>query len=663
MARLVSSLADIQHMAKETLLRREMSAWKKVDEVTQRWCRCPNDIHAAVAGHRMQVVEDAWDGGGFAVWWIERYCRLYEGEFAGHPLRLRGQHGVSLDWPIHDQWDDPRAKEFAVERAATYAEDYLSGCDVDWQYEVIMRLFGWRKNSERYGRWIRRFREASIWVPKKNKKSPTLAALGLYLLIGDGEPGQKVFVAAKDGQQARGIVGQHALEMIRQSPELMETCVINLQRMQITYTPSRSILVPLSSGSKAHQKSKEGLNGSLLVDEVHVVDRDYMERIGRTGISRPEALKIEASTAGDDPDCYGKERYDYGLLVEKGTVRDLALLFADYSIPQTLSPEDFEADPIGYGKLSNPAWNHTIDPDEYLADFNKSRLSIRTMISFLMYRCNKWARTASPWLRITDWERGYTTRDLEYWDNAYCVLTLDKSKTQDMTAIVGTFWEASDRHDWQWVEDLRLNVCAFCGAQAYEDEDPSPTGCSDSIDLYQYPWFWLPEATARARASDADFLGWAARGELNLIPGEVIQDGYLKATLRHIADRFEVLGVYYDKTYCEDITQWCEEELGIDRVEFPQNASTMSEPIVTFERRVLQAMVMHPKHSVLDWQAGHVTVKETATGRRLLVKPQGDDIKKIDGMVCCVMGSAAAKDLIKNDPSLIGGESISGMWD
>jgi phage terminase large subunit-like protein len=663
MVRLLNSLTDVDRLAKECLLRREVAVWRKVDETTKAWCRNANDIRAAVAGHRFQVVHDEWEGGAFPVWWIERYCRLYEGEFAGHPLRLRGQHGVSLDWPIHDRWDSEQAKDFAVARAERYAEDYWDGVPVDWQYEVIMRLFGWRKFSERYARWIRRFTEASIWVPKKNKKSPTLAALGLYILIGEGEPGQKVFVAAKDGGQARGIVGQHALEMIRQSPELDEECVINLQKMQITYTPTRSILLPLSSGSKSHQKAKEGLNGSLLVDEVHVVDREYMERIGRAGISRAEPLKVEVSTAGDDPDCYGKERYDYGQRVQAGTVRDLALLFVDYSIPQDLSPDDFANDPIGYGQRANPAWGHTIDPEEFLTDYDRSKLSIRTMISFLMYRCNKWARTASPWLRISDWERGHTGRELSEWDGCSCVLSLDKSKTQDMTSIVATFWEASDRHDWQWVEEIGTNVCAFCGAQAYADEEAPETGCPDSIDLYQYPFFWLPEATAKARAKDADFLGWAARGELNLIPGEVIQDGYLKATLRWLCERFQVEGIYYDRTYCEDITQWCEEELGIDRIEFPQNSGTMSEPIVTFERRVLQAMILHPRHSVLDWQAGHVTVKEYPNGRRILVKPTGDDVKKIDGMVASVMGSAAALEAIKNDPSLLGGDSISGMWD
>src|SRR5262249_57614699 len=124
--------------------------------------------------------------GQCAVTWIESYCRLYEGDWAGQPMKLS-----------------------------------------DWQLDCTMRLFGWIRYSEKWKRWIRRFRAASIWVAKKNKKSPTLAAWGLYLLCGDGEQGQKIFHAAKDGQQARKIAGEHAKQMLLQSDELLSECRIN----------------------------------------------------------------------------------------------------------------------------------------------------------------------------------------------------------------------------------------------------------------------------------------------------------------------------------------------------------------------------------------------------------------------------------------------------
>ena len=173
----------------------------QIDHETKQWLRNAADERAAANGCRFDEAR-----GQFVADWIERYARLYEGEWAGQPMRL-----------------------------------------MDWQLDCTLRLFGWVRHSDKWGREIRRFRAASIWVAKKNKKSPTLAGWGLYLLCGDGEPGQKVFFAAKDGTQARDIAGKHAVEMLMQSPELQAECSLNKNRLQITHLPSRSIMVPLSS--------------------------------------------------------------------------------------------------------------------------------------------------------------------------------------------------------------------------------------------------------------------------------------------------------------------------------------------------------------------------------------------------------------------------------
>jgi len=251
------------------------------DETTKRWIRCEADERAVRAGYRFDE-----ERGQFVVDWMHDYLVLYEGEWAGYPFECR-----------------------------------------DWQYEATMRLFGWVGHSERWGREIRRFRKAGVWIPKKNKKSPTLAAWALYMLCGDGEQGQKVFIGAKDGTQVRENVSLHIFEMVKQSPILVDECKLNMNKMSVAHLPTKSILMPLSSSNVRTQKSKEGLNGSVFIDETHVVDREFIGRISRAGISRSEPLHVEVSTAGDDPDSYGKERFDYGLKVESGrsTIRTRCL--------------------------------------------------------------------------------------------------------------------------------------------------------------------------------------------------------------------------------------------------------------------------------------------------------------------------------------------------
>ncbi len=82
----------------------------KIDAATKRWMRNRSDELAVDNGCRFDE-----ERGRYVVDWIQDYCKLYEGEWAGEPLML-----------------------------------------VDWQLEFVMRLFGWVKWSDRWGREIRR---------------------------------------------------------------------------------------------------------------------------------------------------------------------------------------------------------------------------------------------------------------------------------------------------------------------------------------------------------------------------------------------------------------------------------------------------------------------------------------------------------------------------
>ncbi len=534
----------------------------KPDAATKRWIRNASDEHAVSIGCKFDEAR-----GQHAIDFAAEYLRLYEGDFAGEPLIAR-----------------------------------------DWQIEATMRLFGWITFSERWNRWIRRFNRASIWIPKKNKKSPTLAWWSLYLLLADGEQGGKVFLGAKDGQQAREIAGKHALEMLQSSPRLMAECSINRNQMRITHEPSRSILLPLSSGDQTSQKAKEGLNGSLLIDETHVVDREFIARVSRLGISRSEPLHIEVSTAGKDPDSYGKSQYDRGKLVEAGRVNDPQFFFLCYEAPQSLSDDELASDPLKYGKLANPAWGHTIDGGEYLQDYNRSKLSVQDLADFKTYRLNIWQRSANPWLRSHDWDRCIRRRTLAEFEGRECWLALDKSKTRDMTAIVAVFRELDGEPD----------------------------------EFFIWPWFWLPQETARKNAHLAPFLDWGASGDLCLIPGEVIEDRYLDEAITDIVQRFRPQRILYDKTFAHDCTLRWEQEHGLERVEFPQTTLHFAGPVEDFERLVIQGKLHHADHPVLSWQAGHCQVHTDSKGRKTLVKPKHGDIKKIDGMVAGVMALANA---------------------
>jgi len=56
-----------------------------------------------------------------------------------------------------------------------------------WQEMFIRDVFGTLRPDG-----LRQYRTASLWIPRKNGKSTLAAAIALYLLVGDGEPGAEV---------------------------------------------------------------------------------------------------------------------------------------------------------------------------------------------------------------------------------------------------------------------------------------------------------------------------------------------------------------------------------------------------------------------------------------------------------------------------------------
>lgn len=446
-----------------------------------------------------------------------------------------------------------------------------------------------------------RFQQASIWVPKKNKKSPTLAAWGVYLLCGDGEQGQKVFSGAKDGGQAM-IAQKHAIAMVQQSPELMDECKIHGNTGSINHIPTRSEYAIMSSGDARHQQSKEGINGSVLIDETHVVDRKFMRRLRYAGISRSEPLRIEVSTAGDDPEGYGKERFDYGAMVERGDAENEGLLYVFYGAPQDLTDEQLDANTVEIGQKANPAWGHTIYGEEFEASYDESKKSLRDMLDFKMYRLNIWQSSNNPWLDSSQWakcRRDYTEADVI---GMRCVGALDLARKSDMTALMLLF----------------------------EDED----------EFRQLPFFWLPEAQAHKWADKASYQQWAKNGYLTLTDGDVADYAEIENDIVELVERFNPEEMAFDPLYATEMMQRIAERTGRDnrwQVEFKQSAVNFAGPTANYERLLGEEKMLHNNHPILNWQAGHVEVKSDANKNIRPVKEQRGSHKSIDGIVSGVM--------------------------
>ena len=557
-----------------------------IDAATKRAIRTATDEKAVALGARFNE-----RAAMFACEWMETYCWLYEGRVA--PIRL-----------------------------------------MDWQIEATSQIFGWQVASNHWKRWVRRFRKAGIWIPKKNGKSPYIAAVGVYLLIGDGEPGNKVYAVAKDGNQAR-IAHEHAMNMVRASPELSQECQVYKNTGKILHKPTNSAYTIVAGDN---EQSQEGLNGSLTVDETHVCTNKLMRRIKRAGRSRPEALHLEASTAGDNLAGYGYSRYRFGKAVSEGLIDDYRFYFMDWS-----APEDTELDDIldketfvGLAKQTNPGLGVTVQLDALVEDWQEAIHTSRSELADVaMYSLNVWMRSSGAWLSVSDWVRCKRPMALEELIQYPCVLGLDLSKTKDLSALCAVFCVPNPDYD----EDFVVT----------EDTDPQDTYRTQSHLPYYWWWHWIPNDTAEdyEKSGKVNLFDWASF--LSFCRGSAIDYTEIMEVIEWLVRNGDVRKFGYDEKYADQIANMIVNELSIDDEDVMavgQSIGHMTGPTTEFERLVINGWLRHNGNPLMRWQVEHTEVYRDRVGNIRPAKPIKEDGKedrthqKCDGLVAGVMATA-----------------------
>jgi phage terminase large subunit-like protein len=294
-----------------------------------------------------------------------------------------------------------RAVEF-IERFCTHVKGELGGKPFlleDWQKDDIIRpLFGWKKEDG-----TRRYRTCYVEIPRKNGKSNLSAAIALYMLFADGEPGAEVISAAGDRGQAN-IVFNIAQEMINNNAHLRSRAKV-----------LRNVV---------HYKS-----------ELHTQpNRDLWDVLTTSTGARRQPLVMALTTAGHDRASICYEVHEYAQQVKDGTIEDdtfLPVLYAaDPDDDWTLEETWRKANP-GYGTICHKSY---FDQAVQNAKANPSMVN-----SFLRLHLNIWTSAETAWIPDDIWMKGNSAIPHDRLHTLPCYGGLDLASTQDLTAFALLF--------------------------------------------------------------------------------------------------------------------------------------------------------------------------------------------------------------------------------
>lgn len=373
-----------------------------------------------------------------------------------------------------------------------------------WWKQTIYELFEtvWDEQEQR---WRRRYSEAYISVPKKNSKTSVLAAIGLYFLIGDGDPSALVISSAASEEQGANLLYGSAKTMCDLSPTLSK----------LTTPFDKEILIPsLPRARMRNVTSKAGTNDGLncravLCDELHEWKGQrgkdlYRVLRGSVG-ARPDAMSIAITTAGFDQDSICYEKYQYGKRVQAGDLEDDRFFF---KVVEGADDSDHR-DPEVW-KRANPLFGASVLPS-YLED----RCKREPESTFRRYHLNQWVAAENIWIPYGVWDECLDP-ELELDPVLPLYVGIDIARNIDSTAVAmiqrrivdgrvrypvrSRIWENPYREDDPRYADWRMNnnlVVELCRelferfpvpATAIDDEImPGPSFAFD-------PWRFRPEA-------------------------------------------------------------------------------------------------------------------------------------------------------------------------
>ena len=470
-----------------------------------------------------------------------------------------------------------------------------------WQLFCTAMMFGWKNE-----RGFRRFRTAYIEVARKNGKSTWMAGLGLYLMFGDLEAGAQVYSVATKKDQAK-IIFNASVKMVKKSPELRK--YIKSRTNTLLCDLIDSTFKPLGQDSD----TEDGLNvHGGLVDELHAHKSSEMWDVidSATG-SRTQSLIIAITTAGFQRNCFCFEKRTYVKNILNGVFEDPTV----FAIIYTLDEEDDCFDQDVWIK-ANPNLGVSVLLDDMIRLSTTASNNIKDKVNFLVKKLNVWVNSAKCWIDLIAWDKCKREFSIDDLLGRVCYVGIDLSTKIDFSAVAYLFPPINGEKDW------------YCFVRYFYPED---------------------NVLKREKETKVPISIWAEQGHIKLIPGAIINYGYIEDDIDEMNKKFDIQYIGYDPYNATQLSFTLDEK-GYEVKPVRQGLKTLNEPCKEFEGLITSGRFLHNNNPVLNWNASCVVVEPDRNGNYLPSK--GKSAGSIDGIAAIIDALVVALEEMVDEISI-----------
>ena len=382
---------------------------------------------------------------------------------------------------------------------------------------IVYNLVGFYKA----GTQERRFKEALIFIPRKNVKTTFAAALAWGLALLNRRSGSKVYIVAA---------------ALKQSLESFNFINFNLEQMGekenfrvIDNNQEHSIQGDLGDGSifiqalAANPDRQDSLNCNIAIaDEMHAYKTPKQYNIIKEAMKAyTNKLMIGITTAGDNEQAFLGQRLKYCRKVLDGTIED-----EQYFIFMCCAPEGVKDGSVDFTdprvhEMANPAYGVSIRPEEILNDALQALNDPQQRKDFFAKSLNVYTNALKAYFNIDE------------------------------------FRKSDEKYSWTLEELAKLPIDWYGGADLSKLHDLTAAalfGHYKGVDIViTHAFFPVVAAHVKADQDHIPLFGWADDGWLTLCNAPTVNHADVVNWFIEMRRRgFKIRQVGHDRKFCRE---------------------------------------------------------------------------------------------------------------
>ena len=391
-----------------------------------------------------------------------------------------------------------------------------------WQIFIVYNLVGFYYA----GTNERRYKEAFIFIPRKNGKTTFIAALAWGLAILERKSGATIYVVAASQKQACQSF-EFILYSLRAKGMIEEFRVLNNNaEHSISYQfedeegrPAGSIHIEALASNPDAQDS---FNCNIAIaDEIHAFKKaSQYNRFKEAMKAYTNKLMIGITTAGDNINSFCYRRLDYGCKVVEGTVEDDSL-FCFISRADQDEKGNVDYTSAEQHEKANPNYGITIRPSDILQESLQAQNDPQQRKDFLSRSLNIYTSAMAAYFNLNE------------------------------------FRASDQKYNWTLEELAKLPIDWFGGADLSRMHDLTAAalyGNYQGVDIIiTHAFFPIVAAHQKADEDGIPLFGWADDGWLTMSNNPTVNHAEVVNWFVEMRKKgFKIRQIGHDRKFCRE---------------------------------------------------------------------------------------------------------------